>query len=601
MIGQSSVFKQPSLPVSIGAWVLLSACATLLGFSTPPAPAAIQAPDANEFRASDHPSDDGSVIVVEWAQPEEKLPQGAYYVVEIALSKDDFGTDKARSIPVTNLATKAMDPQYFGFIAKELQEGEKDKDGNPRKVDKSPYFIKVTPSSKRPNLLFPPDLPPKLAGDGGPTRIALLLKEGRLTPAAAQRANRALHVEELGAGRVQPGAIDELLKDGAITDVQARWAHAAFLKSQLAAGKITVKQLDKLFKDRGFTPETGKVDPTTVTDKIPDELLSAQELADRAWLGRFRTFLGAADAKHEKKLSQAINGKTYYFRLAVKNGEQMIYASRGGEPTVVSAAAESNLFKGYKLNNLLFALIFCGTIAAFIQVARRNPNLFIRKMPGLDAIEEAIGRATEMGRSAFFVHGLATMAAPGTIAAVSVLSRVAQRAAEYDTRVKVMNYDPIVTAVCQEVVQQAYTEGGRPDAYNADDVAMIASQQFAYVAAIAGRMVRERPAAIFLMGYFYAESLLLAETGASTGAIQVAGTDAFTQLPFFITTCDYTLIGEELYAASAYLSREPKMLGSLRGQDVGKAFLMAVIVISAIILLIWPELGVLFKNLLKPF
>jgi hypothetical protein len=79
------------------------------------------------------------------------------------------------------------------------------------------------------------------------------------------------------------------------------------------------------------------------------------------------------------------------------------------------------------------------------------------------------------------------------------------------------------------------------------------------------------------MGYFNAESLLLAETGASTGAIQVAGTDQYIQLPFFITTCDYTLIGEELYAASAYLSRDPRLLGSLRGQDVGKAFLMITI------------------------
>jgi hypothetical protein len=104
------------------------------------------------------------------------------------------------------------------------------------------------------------------------------------------------------------------------------------------------------------------------------------------------------------------------------------------------------------------------------------------------------------------------------------------------------------------------------------------------VAAVSGNMVRERPGAIFLMGYFYAESLLLAETGASTGAIQVAGTDSYTQLPFFITTCDYTLIGEELYAASAYLAREPRLLGSLRGQDIGKMFILITVIIGTILL-----------------
>ena len=77
------------------------------------------------------------------------------------------------------------------------------------------------------------------------------------------------------------------------------------------------------------------------------------------------------------------------------------------------------------------------------------------------------------------------------------------------------------------------------------------------------------------MGYFFAESLILAEAGARTGAIQIAATDAFTQLPFFITTCDYTLMGEELYAASAYLSRDARMLATLKAQDLGKAVLLA--------------------------
>ena len=86
-----------------------------------------------------------------------------------------------------------------------------------------------------------------------------------------------------------------------------------------------------------------------------------------------------------------------------------------------------------------------------------------------------------------------------------------------------------------------------------------------------------------MMGGFYAEALLFAETGSTTGAIQIAGTDSYTQLPFFITTCDYTLMGEELYAASAYLSREPRLLGSLKGQDVGKAIFLAVLIAGVVL------------------
>ena len=42
-------------------------------------------------------------------------------------------------------------------------------------------------------------------------------------------------------------------------------------------------------------------------------------------------------------------------------------------------------------------------------------------------------------------------------------------------------------------------------------------------------------------------------------------------------------MGEELYAASAYLSREPRMLGSLKGQDIGKAFLIAALLLGSLL------------------
>ena len=96
-------------------------------------------------------------------------------------------------------------------------------------------------------------------------------------------------------------------------------------------------------------------------------------------------------------------------------------------------------------------------------------------------------------------------------------------------------------------------------------------------------MVREKPAACFYMGCFFAESLILAETGNSIGAIQIAGTAESSQLPFFVAACDYTLIGEEFMAASAYLSGEPDQIGSLKGQDVAKA-IAAIIIIIGIVL-----------------
>ncbi len=287
-----------------------------------------------------------------------------------------------------------------------------------------------------------------------------------------------------------------------------------------------------------------------------------------------------------------VNGVILYFKVKVSHG------GAEAESKVVSAASYDNFFDSAKWNNFLLVLIFGGVVMWFIQYAKKNPNLFIRRISGLDAVDEAIGRATEMGKPIFYTTGLKPMSELPTIASINILSRTARIVAEHDTTLKVPCYDPIVMTVAQEVVKDAYTKVGRPDAYNEDNVFFITQDQFSYVAAVDGMMMRERPATNFFLGYFYAESLLLAEAGASIGAIQIAGTDALAQLPFFVTTCDYTLIGEELYAASAYLSREPVLLGSLRGQDVGKAFLMIVLLVGTVLTLV----GVpILRQLLTPF
>ena len=93
---------------------------------------------------------------------------------------------------------------------------------------------------------------------------------------------------------------------------------------------------------------------------------------------------------------------------------------------------------------------------------------------------------------------------------------------------------------------------------------------------------------------------MLAETGSSIGAIQIAGTGSSSQIPFFVTACDYVLIGEEFYAASAYLSGSPEMIGSIKGQDYVKLlsmFFIGLVVLLSIYNLI-PTFQVPFTNVI---
>lgn len=208
----------------------------------------------------------------------------------------------------------------------------------------------------------------------------------------------------------------------------------------------------------------------------------------------------------------------------------------------------------------------------------------IHKLAGLDAIEEAVGRATEMGRPVHYTMGLPAITNPQTIASFPVLGYVAKMCAQYDTRLINTVNDVVVYAVNEEIIRQAYLEAGRPDAFNPDDVRFITDWQFAYAAGVLEILASEKPAAQILFGGpFFAESLLFIEAGALAGAIQVGGTASMAQLPFFVAGCDYALIGEEIYAASAYISKEPVLVGTVVGEDYYKFLLVATIIAGTLI------------------
>jgi hypothetical protein len=239
------------------------------------------------------------------------------------------------------------------------------------------------------------------------------------------------------------------------------------------------------------------------------------------------------------------------------------------------------------------------SVVWLVEMARRGARLFIRRIAGLEAVEEAVGRATEMGRPILYVPGLEAMDEVSTVAAIDILGQVAKKAGEYETKLIVPNRDPIVMAVAQQVVKESYSAVGKPNLYHDEDVFYVTFSQFGFAAAVAGLMIRDRPATNFFMGRFYAESLVLAETGNATGAIQIAGTDADAQLPFFITACDYTLIGEELYAGSVYLSRQPLLLGALKAQDYAKAFIIVAIVVGIVLSAVSPDIAEYFKSVFQ--
>jgi hypothetical protein len=300
-----------------------------------------------------------------------------------------------------------------------------------------------------------------------------------------------------------------------------------------------------------------------------------------------------------KEIGFVLAGKSGYSDTGVKTGTAYYYKikalglSDSAESQAVGpATATAQWFDTSRANVLVLTIILTFLLIWYIERAKKGDQLYIRKIQGLDAIDEAVGRSTELGKPVLYSFGLGEIRDIVTVASLAILRQVAVRCAQHGTELLVPNWDPIVMAAAQETVQQAYSEPGRPDLYKEGNVTFLTSDQFGYAAGVDGMMLRQKPGAVFFLGYFYAEALLMSETGHSIGAIQIAGTTAITQLPFFIASCDYTLIGEEMLAASCYLKRDPQLLGSLKGEDLVKAFLIWGFALMSL----WATLGIILQK-----
>ena len=229
-------------------------------------------------------------------------------------------------------------------------------------------------------------------------------------------------------------------------------------------------------------------------------------------------------------------------------------------------------------------LAFCVAVIVMISRARKGAKVPpIYKVPGLDAMDEAIGRATEMGRPVHFSPGIMGVQDAQTLAALAVLGYIAKKCAEYGTQLIATNKVTTVYPIAEAIVRQAFVDAGKADAFKPEYVRFISEDQFAYTTGVTAIMRRERPAANIMIGSFWAETIIIAENAFKAGAIQIAGTANTFQIQVLMVSCDYVLIGEEMYAATAYLTKEPVLLGSLIAQDWAKALAEGLIIVGALL------------------
>jgi len=244
------------------------------------------------------------------------------------------------------------------------------------------------------------------------------------------------------------------------------------------------------------------------------------------------------------------------------------------------------------LDGKKFELIVCVALVAFvwinIELARRGKSIpKVRRMPALQALREAIGRAAEQKRSVHISTGLGGMHdewAPMTIAGMSILRKVAQYAAEFGVRLKYFCIQGHMLPAMQDLMKTGYVIGGRPEMYSDDMVEYVGEgQQRALMAAMMGYITREKPAVNVFLGAGFYETYISLGCGAVAGSLQIAGTPRLYYQGILVALADYPLIGQELFAAAASVTENPPDLGGVKGQDWGILLAVLMAVVTAIL------------------
>ncbi len=240
----------------------------------------------------------------------------------------------------------------------------------------------------------------------------------------------------------------------------------------------------------------------------------------------------------------------------------------------------SHLLSSARFAQLLVLCLFTACSFLFTYRYKRTGGYEIRPLPAVQALTEAVGRATEVGRPVHFTFGSGTLDAQ-TFAGFSVLSEVAALCARYNCRLIVSNANAAVHPATEEIVRQAYVNAGVRESYNPGDIRFLGGGS--YNAAVIGTLEREHVAASIMVGSLFYESVLFIEAAERTGAIQIGGTMNTHQLPFVAAGCDYSMVGAEMFAASAHLSKDPVQVGWLMSEEVCKVLALTAMAAGVIL------------------
>jgi hypothetical protein len=244
-------------------------------------------------------------------------------------------------------------------------------------------------------------------------------------------------------------------------------------------------------------------------------------------------------------------------------------------------------------NALLIWLMIAVLVIVMQFAAKAGFTAPIRRIEALDAIDDMIGRATEMGGTVLMGSGASKLYQAGaseTMMAFAVVRYVVERTAKLGTRVIAACGSPDHIPILEDTVQQAAMVAGNPDYYRGggEIVRMIGGDYWSFITA---NLMLLRPESgenvKALIGFgasggYSAAGPTIGMAANLAGVISLGGTANVHQIHNFVACFDYAVIGDEVYALSAYLTRDPREIGNIMGLDYAKVIIVLMLIVGAL-------------------
>jgi hypothetical protein len=218
-----------------------------------------------------------------------------------------------------------------------------------------------------------------------------------------------------------------------------------------------------------------------------------------------------------------------------------------------------------------------------LQVERGNFGK-MRPISAFELLRCLADQAIETGRCLHIslgTGGISGQSTADSLAGLEVLESLSKQSAAAGMAPVTTMSDPTLLPLAEDVAcRAAPTMGPRP---SGQDIRWLAPQPSAYAAGVMGIIGSESIQANAMVGVFGDEYLLLGSAANRHHSTLVGAATDPTVLPFVVATADKALLGEEMFAAGAYLSDKPWHLASLLAQDWMRWIIVAIILALVIV------------------